>query len=459
MTNILLLLIGLLLTVGTGVFVAAEFSMVALDPAAVEAQAKDDPKARRVAKRLKHLSLYLSACQVGITLTTILLGYVAQAPLTEIFARWLGHTGLAQTAALAIAAAGAFIIVNLFSMLFGELVPKNMALANSLHTAELVSKPLHWFTVLFKPIIIAFNNAANWLLRKFGIEPAEEASSARSATELGALVRQSAAAGTLEPSTAELLTASIGVGRLTAVDIMTDRGRVHYIPDTASAADVVALAAQTGFSRFPVTGEKGLDDIRGLVHLRRAVAVPYERRAEVAVTSSSLMSEAPVVPETMDLSNLLLELRDTGLQMAIVVDEYGGTSGIVSLEDAVEEIVGEIADEHDPDLEPGHRTGSGTWVVSGLVRPDELLKAAGVALPEDGPYETLGGLIMTKLGRLPAVGDQVRVDRVTLTVLSLDGRRVEEVEVRADDAETSGSAADGSAAAHSSATAEEGSDE
>lgn len=434
MTNIVLLLIGLLLTVGTGIFVAAEFSMVALDPAAVEAQADDDPKARTVSKRLKHLSLYLSACQVGITLTTILLGYVAQTPLTEIFNSWLGNTTLAQTAALAIAAAGAFIVVNLFSMLFGELVPKNMALANSLHTAELVSRPLHWFTVVFKPIIFLMNNTANWILRKMGIEPAEESSSARSASELGALVRQSAAAGTLEPSTAELLTASIGVGRLSAVDIMTDRGRVVSIPDTATAADVVELATATGFSRFPVTGPEGLDDIRGLVHLRRVVAIPYERRAEVAVTSSSIMLDAPVVPETMELPPLLLELRDVGLQMAVVVDEYGGTSGIVSLEDAVEEIVGEISDEHDSGSEPGHQTANGAWIVSGLVRPDELLREAGVALPEDGPYETLGGLIMTELGRVPRVGDSVHVDFASLKVVSMDGRRVDEVEVRTDEA-------------------------
>lgn len=434
MTNIVLLLIGLLLTVGTGIFVAAEFSMVALDPAAVEAQADDDPKARTVSKRLKHLSLYLSACQVGITLTTILLGYVAQTPLTEIFNSWLGNTTLAQTAALAIAAAGAFIVVNLFSMLFGELVPKNMALANSLHTAELVSRPLHWFTVVFKPIIFLMNNTANWILRKMGIEPAEESSSARSASELGALVRQSAAAGTLEPSTAELLTASIGVGRLSAVDIMTDRGRVVSIPDTATAADVVELATATGFSRFPVTGPEGLDDIRGLVHLRRVVAIPYERRAEVAVTSSSIMLDAPVVPETMELPPLLLELRDVGLQMAVVVDEYGGTSGIVSLEDAVEEIVGEISDEHDSGSEPGHQTANGAWIVSGLVRPDELLREAGVVLPEDGPYETLGGLIMTELGRVPRVGDSVHVDFASLKVISMDGRRVDEVEVRTDEA-------------------------
>ncbi|MFN8048605.1 MAG: hemolysin family protein [Ancrocorticia sp.] len=428
MSDIVLLALGVILTLGTAIFVAAEFSLVALDPATVAGQAETDPRARTVNRALHQLSLQLSACQVGITLTTILLGYVAQDPLSRVLDGPLQSVGVAKAAAIAISATAAFVLVNLFSMLFGELVPKNMALADPLKTAGLVSRPLHIFTVVFKPIIVVLNGMANRLLRRFGIEPAEEMSGARSASELGALVRRSAEAGTLDVSTARLVTRSIGVGQLTAVDVMTDRVRLETLPDTASAADVVALARTTGKSRFPVIGD-GIDDVRGFVHLRRAVAVPYERRADVQVTSSSLMSPAPRVPETMQLAQLLVELRDDGLQMALVVDEYGGTSGAVTLEDVVEEIVGEVADEHDPRRPAVYQTKGGHWSVPGSLRPDELARVCPVDVPDNGPYETLGGFVMFRLGRIPAAGDTVDVDDAQLRVEKMDGRRVERIRV------------------------------
>ncbi len=428
MSDIVLLALGVVLTLGTAIFVAAEFSLVALDPATVAGQAETDPRARTVNRALHQLSLQLSACQVGITLTTILLGYVAQDPLSRVLDGPLQSVGVAKAAAIAISATAAFVLVNLFSMLFGELVPKNMALADPLKTAGLVSRPLHIFTVVFKPIIVVLNGMANRLLRRFGIEPAEEMSGARSASELGALVRRSAEAGTLDVSTARLVTRSIGVGQLTAVDVMTDRVRLETLPDTASAADVVALARTTGKSRFPVIGD-GIDDVRGFVHLRRAVAVPYERRADVQVTSSSLMSPAPRVPETMQLAQLLVELRDDGLQMALVVDEYGGTSGAVTLEDVVEEIVGEVADEHDPRRPDVYQTKGGHWSVPGSLRPDELARVCPVDVPDNGPYETLGGFVMFRLGRIPAAGDTVDVDDAQLRVEKMDGRRVERIRV------------------------------
>ena len=428
MSDIVLLALGVFLTLGTAIFVAAEFSLVALDPATVAGQAETDPRARIVNRALRQLSLQLSACQVGITLTTILLGYVAQDPLSRVLDGPLQFVGLAKTAAIAISATVAFVLVNLFSMLFGELVPKNMALSDPLKTAGLVSRPLHAFTVMFKPVIVVLNGMANRLLRRFGIEPAEEMSGARSASELGALVRRSAEAGTLDVSTARLVTRSIGVGQLTAVDVMTDRVRLETVPDTASAADVVALARKTGKSRFPVIGD-GVDDVRGFVHLRRAVAVPYERRADVQVTSSSLMSPAPRVPETMRLAQLLVELRDQGLQMALVVDEYDGTSGVVTLEDVVEEIVGEVADEHDPRRPAVYQTQGGHWSVPGSLRPDELARVCPVDVPDNGPYETLGGFVMFRLGRIPMAGDIVMVDDAQLRVEKMDGRRVDRIRV------------------------------
>ncbi|MGO3040951.1 hemolysin family protein [Ancrocorticia populi] len=451
MTDIFLLLLGVVLTLGTAVFVAAEFSLVALDPVTVSSAAATDARASSVNRALHNLSLQLSSCQVGITLTTVLLGYVAQNPLARIIDGPLQSAGLAQAASVALAATLAFILVNLFSMLFGELVPKNMALANALSAAARVSTPLRIFTAVFRPIIVVLNNCANWILRKVGIEPADELSGARSASELGALVRRSAEAGTLDVDTARLVTRSIGVGDLTAVDVMTDRVRMDVLVEGASAADVVAAARRTGFSRFPVIGTN-VDNVRGIVNLRRAIAIPYERRGDVQVTSASLMSDAPEVPETMRLAELLVELRDQGQQMAVVVDEYGGTSGIVTLEDVVEEIVGDVADEHDPRAASAFRGVDGSWSVSGSLRPDEASRYCGLDIPDDGPYETLGGLIMFELGRMPAVGDSVKVGGAELHVKAMDGLRIDRVRIEENND-------DGGAVARDGDTAEAGGEE
>ncbi|UNX53997.1 hemolysin family protein [Georgenia sp. TF02-10] len=429
LTEWLMVLLGVVLTAGTAVFVAAEFSLVALDPGTVDRRvAAGDRRAAGVSKALRHLSLGLSSAQVGITLTTILLGYTTQSALAELLTGPLGSAGLAQAAASATAVVLSLVAVNTFSMVFGELVPKNLALADPLATAGIVAPLQGAFTRALRPVIIALNGSANAILHRFGVEAAEELSGGRSGPELAALVRRSAELGTLDVSTATLLTRSLGLGALTAVDVMTDRGRMHTLTREDTAADVVALARGTGHSRFPVIGDDP-DDVVGLVHLRRAIAVPHERRAEVPVASSSLMVDAPRVPETLALAPLLVRLREEGLQMAVVVDEYGGTSGIVTLEDVVEELVGDVADEHDRRRSGTHAGPGGTWVVPGVLRPDELAHQAGLSVPDDGPYETLGGLVMDRLGRIPRVGDQVAVAGVVLRVEQMAGRRVDRLRV------------------------------
>ena len=430
----LMIVLGVLLTAGTAVFVAGEFALVALDPSVVDARAQaGDKRAGRVSKALRHLSTLLSGAQVGITLTTILLGYTMQAALNELLSQWLSPW-LGQTLAATIAVVSALIIVNAFSMVFGELIPKNATLADPLAAAGFVTPFITGFTWLFRPLVNLLNGMANALLSRFGIEAAEEASGARSAGELTALLRRSAEEGTLEVSTARLLTRSLGVDELSAVDVMTDRGRIHWLEESSTAADLVALASQTGHSRFPVFGDSP-DDVLGLVNLRRAIAVPYERRAQVPVTSSSIMTPAPRVPETMPLASLLVELRgygeqeSFGLQMAIVVDEYGGTAGVVTLEDAVEEIVGEVSDEHDRRRAGIHLDSAGRWIAPGWSRPDEFTARTTIRIPDDGPYETLGGLVMNELGRIPQIGDEVTLSTCTILVDAMEGRRVTRVRI------------------------------
>lgn len=424
--------LGVALTLGTFVFVAAEFSLVALDPAAID-RLVDDPNpatARRatgVSKALRHLSTELSGAQVGITLTTVLLGYTMQKAIANLLGAAFAPTVLTAAVATVVAVTLSLVIVNTFSMLVGELIPKNWAISDPVRVAMIVSPVQRGFTTLLRPLIVVLNASANAILRRFGIEPREELSGARSAPELASLVRHSAQAGTLDVGTANLLTRSIAINELSAVDVMTDRLRLETLRKDDTVADLLEKAYGSGFSRFPVIGETS-DEIAGVATLRRAIAVPYEKRD--TVPAGAVMEPISSVPETMQLAPLLVELRERGAQMAVVVDEYGGTSGIVTLEDVVEEIVGEVADEHDRLRLAVRAVGVDTWLVPGTLRPDELESYTGVSVPNKASYETVGGLILNELGRLPQVDETVEFPGVALTVERLSGRRIEQVRVR-----------------------------
>lgn len=433
MTAWLFVGLGVLLTIGTAIFVAAEFSLVALDPAHVD---DSDKKGTRVRRALRRLSTQLSGAQVGITLTTILLGYTAQPALVSLLKVPLESTALGRGAVAAIAGATSLVVVNAFSMVFGELVPKNAALADPTRTARLVAPLNMAFTSALRPVISVLNRSANGILRILGIEPREELSGGRSPQELAALVRRSAEAGTLAPSTALLLKNTIELDQLAAIDVMTDRTRMRTLERGSSAADVLAMARATGHSRFPVVGE-GVDDVIGMVHLRAAIAVAAHERDATSVLS--LMVDAPRVPETLSMRPLLVELREHGHQCAIVVDEYGGTAGLVTLEDVVEELVGDVADEHDRRRPAAHRMPTGAWVVPGELRPDEVMEVAGVAIPESPAYETVGGFVMAQLGRIAEVGDCVQCDEASIRVERMAGRRIDRVRIEPLTAEDGGS--------------------
>ncbi|MBA3488379.1 MAG: HlyC/CorC family transporter [Longispora sp.] len=415
-----------LLTVGNAFFVAAEFSLVTADRSTIARQvAEGDRRAIAVQKALRSLSFQLSGAQLGITLTALLAGYLAAPAIAKLLEPLISNSGVATGVALGIA--------TLFSMLFGELVPKNAALAKPMPIVRATVSGQRAFSAVFGWLIHFLNGSANWIVRRLGIEPQEELASARSPEELGLLATMSARAGALDNETALLLRRTIRFGDKRAAEAMTPRVDVVALPADATVADLIDRVRQTGRSRFPIYVES-LDHVVGVVTLIDALTVDPADRPTARVRS--LAREPVFVPESLDLDAVLDALQLGDSDLAIVIDEYGGTDGVVTTEDLVEELVGEIVDEHDRRELDSLRSGA-SETVSGVLREDELAEQVGFPLPE-GPYETLAGFLLAQLGHIPAVGEWVEYDGWRFTIAEMDKRRIEQVKVEppADGGET-----------------------
>ncbi|WP_026820285.1 hemolysin family protein [Arthrobacter castelli] len=428
---------GLLLILGTGFFVAVEFSLVALDQNTVRRAVSDgDRRAEPLLKCLKSLSTQLSSCQLGITLTTLLTGFVLEPAISALLREPLTALGLPGSAVTPIGAVVGMTLATLFSMLLGELVPKNMSIALPLAVGKALARPQLAFTAVFKPGVVLLNGFSNKVLNIFGIEAQEEISGARTPAELSSMVRRSAQMGTLDEGTANFVAKTLRFTDRTANDVMTPRTRLETLESDQPVTDIIDAARRTGYSRFPVLGESP-DDIRGVVHVKKAVAVPADRRSGLA--AAALMTDVLRVPETVHLDDLIQELREANLQLAVVLDEYGGTAGVATLEDLVEEIVGEVSDEHDK-VKPGVlQSPAGDWYFPGIMRPDEVSdQIPELSVPDESGYETVGGFILAELGRIPEVGDMVELPGGVLEVDRMDERRIDRVrfEYRPETAET-----------------------
>lgn len=422
--------IGLVLTVGTGFFVASEFALVNLDRNDLEnRQARGDKRLAPTIKALKITSTHLSGAQLGITLTTLLTGYTFEPAISSMLSGPLLAAGLPAAVVPGIGAVAGIFLATIFSMVIGELVPKNFALALPLATAKVVVPFQALFTAVFKPVILLFNNTANGIIRSFGIEPKEELSGARSAEELSSLVRRSALEGVLDVDHAVLLHRTLRFSEHSAADVMTPRVRMTAVSADDTAEQIVTLASSTGYSRFPVIG-RDRDDVLGVLHVKQAFAVALAERA--SVSAAELMIEPLRVPESMGVDTLLVLLRKQGLQVAIVSDEHGGTAGIVTLEDLVEEIVGELEDEHDRAKVGVVRTGLSTTFDASL-RPDELLDRTGITVPDGEEYDTIAGFVTDELDRIPELGDEVTIDGGTLRVERVAGTQVQRLRFTPDD--------------------------
>ena len=419
------LLIGLVLLIANGFFVAAEIALLAANRAQVEAQAESgDPGAIRALKALREISITFSGAQLGITMCSLGLGAIAEPALASLFLIWLEPLSLPEGSVGILAFVVALSIVVFLHMVVGEMVPKNLALADAERLAVRVSRVFGWYVKLFRPLIVMLNAAANGLVRLTGVEPVDEIGLVHTPDELRMALRESLRTGQIAPGQVRVLSAVLALGDIDAESAMTPRIDLVTVDETASIDEILAVVAESGHSRLPVR-RADLDHIIGVVHVKDILTA--DREDIVGKTAGELRRAMPVVPESRDLDQLLNDMRTERSHLALVIDEYGGTAGVLTLEDILEELVGEIADEFDPtELVPRDREGA--WVVPGTMRRDELYRLTGLDLGE-GETETVSGAISESLGRLPARGDRLDHRGWTLRVLTVDGRRAGQIEV------------------------------
>ncbi len=398
-----------------------------MDPNRVEHAAAEGRRGARTSKALlTRLGFHLSGAQLGITVTSLLVGVVAEPSIARLLEPVLEPL-VGATATTGVSLALAIAIATIVQMIVGELVPKGLAIARPETTTFLLAPVIRVYGLIFGPLIRLLDGAASKTVRLMGVKPAEELSRVRTLPELKALVDASREEGTLEEGASELLTRTIRFEGKVAEDVLIARTAVAALPRDASIADLAEIAVSSGHSRFPVYGED-LDEILGVVHVREVHGVPAGERATTPLLP--FLASMVAIPESRDLAEVLLDLRRENAHLAVVVDEYGGTAGIITLEDILEEIVGEIADEHDPkDETPLRATAEGEWILSGTVHPDELADATTLVIPE-GEYETLAGFMLDRLGHIPGTGEMVEFEGWMLRVEAMDRRRIAEVRVQ-----------------------------
>jgi CBS domain containing-hemolysin-like protein len=407
----MLIVIGLglilALTVATGYFVAQEFAYVAVDRSRLQGLAADgDAAATRALRVTSRLSFVLSGAQIGITVTALLAGYVAQPYLGQGLADLLGLAGLPVGVSLSISVVAALLIATVIQMVLGELAPKNLAVARAEAIALRLSRSTLIYLTVAGPLIHLFDATSSRLLRLVGIEPVEEIPQGATAQDLDRIIATSYEQGLLDEDTTRLLDRGLDFRSRIAGEVMVPRVDVVTLHQDDPAVRVVELL-DTGHSRFPVVGAS-VDEVVGVIAIGDVVEVePADRHH---VTAGSLASPPVVVPFTLALPAVLERLRTAHRQLAIVVDEFGGFAGIVSLEDIAEELVGEIRDEDDLPEADAIENPDGSWLLPGRWRLEQVEEVTGVSLPGDDGYDTVSGLVMARLGRIPVSGDELVVD-------------------------------------------------
>ncbi|HAY51320.1 MAG: hypothetical protein CL423_00820 [Acidimicrobiaceae bacterium] len=368
---------------------------------------------------LKELSYQLTGAQLGITITAVLIGFIAKPTVASVLESPV-RSIVGESAKESVSLVVAIVLATFAAMILGELVPKNIAIAKTDITAKALAKPFRMYSFAAKPIIALSDAASNWLTRRLGVEPAQELERVPNLEDLSSLIRTSGEEGTLGFNEVDLLTKSLRFARKTANEVMVPRLAIHSLPQGSTITDLVELSATTGLSRFPVV-DNDLDSVVGIAHVKSALLIDPKLRSDQLV--ETVMGDILAIPETRDLLSVMTDMRRQRIPLAVVVDEHGGTEGIVSIEDLLEEIVGEIEDEYDAAVENGLEERAGVFTVSGNLHPHEVADMCGFEI-EDGQYETIAGFALEKLQRIPAPGEMFRYERWKIEILEMDNLRI-----------------------------------
>lgn len=412
------------LLLANGFFVAAQFAIIAAPKARLEHLAsKGDVRARVALRSGREISLMLAGTQLGITMASLGLGFVAEPAVAHLLEVAAEPLGLPTNLVNPIAAAVALTIVVFLHMVVGEMAPKNLTIAAPERTALRIAIPFRVFTVVLRPFIVVVNAIAALLLRAVGIEPKSEVTPIHSAKEIGFLIQASAKEGLLDRFEHRLLSGAIAFSERDAASVMVPRTEMVAIPATATPSEVEQISLESGHSRFPVYSGN-LDNVVGFFHTKDLLRIPSSRRDRQI--PRRFIRQMLLVPESLRLHPLLLDMRRKRQHVALVLDEHGGTAGVVTLEDLLEELVGEIRDEYDITEHGIEPAGDGRFLIPGTLHLEEASARLGLELPE-GEYETVAGFLMDRLGRIPRRRDLVEHGGWSLRVLTMHKRRVVQV--------------------------------
>jgi CBS domain containing-hemolysin-like protein len=409
-STLLGILAVLLLTLGTGYFVACEFAFVSADRVELSRQAAAGDRTAAAALRvMRRLSFMLSAAQVGITVTALVVGAIAEPALAEAVRPLFEAAGVPEAAVTGVAIGVGFGLATVVQMVIGELAPKNLAISRSETLAKRLAPSVLVYLAVAGPVVRLFDNSANWLLRKVGIEPVEELHHGATLEELGHIIGESLAStehGTLAEGLSELFERALSFTVRTAAEVMVPRPDVVHVPASGTVDHLLGLIAERGHSHYPVLGE-GTDEVVGVVGVRELMKVPLHGSG--GDTAGGIARPPLLVPDSLQLPALVEQMQESGEEFACVLDEYGGLAGIVTFEDIAEELVGEISDENDVDVVVAVRR-DGWWEIDAGRRTDEVAAYTGLHLPGSEDYETVAGLIVTTLGRFAESGDRLVVE-------------------------------------------------
>jgi CBS domain containing-hemolysin-like protein len=426
--TVLLLLAVLVLVLLNGFFVAAEFALVRVRRSRVEEEAEEGKRhAALVLRQLDDLSKYLAACQLGITFTSLGIGFLGEPAVASIFEDLFG-TSISHNLSLAISLFLAYLITTSLHITIGEQVPKIYAINRAERVARWIARPLHVFTQVFNPFIHVLNGTSNAMLRVLGIRKTNEFDEGGSPEELKVLIAQSLTGGKLDIGEAQMLTGVFHLHEQQARQVMTPAPAVVTVDLSENVETALRRCVSSGHTRLVVTEDENHDRVKGIVHANSLAQKLLTEGTEATI--DDLIREAPIVPETKPLDDLLADLQRQRSSLAVVIDEYGRTAGIVTVEDIIEEVVGEIDDETDPLGGAVRRLPNGDWFVRGHVAISDLVDY-GLELPVDSDaYNSVGGFVFGQLGRLPKRGDTVTHNGYSIRVESVRENRIEAVRIR-----------------------------